>query len=77
MPLIMANAVTPMGKGRPSPIEVLIDCATDVNRADATSTDSFVPADYGSVGSSVSYFLTDPYRGLEQFYTIVKNRNAE
>jgi hypothetical protein len=82
LPIIMANAVTPMkdptGKNpRPSPIEVLIDCATDVNRADATSTDSFSPPDYGSVGSSVSSFLTDPYRGLEQFYTIVKNRNTD
>jgi len=77
LPILMANAVTPMGPNRPSPIEVLIDCATDVNRADATSTDAFAPADYGAVGQSVSSFLVDPYRGLEQFYTIVKNRNSQ
>lgn len=78
---IMSNAVTPMPSkdpkvARPSPIEVLIDCATDVNRADATSLDSFGPADFKSVAQTMNDFLVDPYRGLVQFYVIVKNRNA-
>ncbi len=74
---VMANAVTPMGAGRPSPIEVVIDCITDVNRVDATSTDAFGPEDYGAVTKTIEDFLIDPYRGMEQFYYIVKHRNIE
>ena len=74
---IMANAVTPMGKGQPSPIEVIIDCVTDVNRADPTSTDAFTADDYGAVSKAIDDFLVDKTRGLEQFYVIVKQRKVE
>ena len=74
---IMANAVTPMGKGQASPIEIIIDCITDVNRADPTSTDAFTADDYAAVSKSIDDFLVDKTRGLEQFYTIVKQRKVD
>ncbi|MEO7097100.1 MAG: hypothetical protein ABI175_27820, partial [Polyangiales bacterium] len=74
---IMANAVTPMGKGQASPIEIIIDCVTDVNRADPTSTDAFTADDYGAVSKAIDDFLVDKTRGLEQFYAIVKQRKVD
>lgn len=76
LPRIMANAVTPMGAGQPTPLEVIMDCVADLHRADPTATQpSFVPSDYGSVAWNVEDFLIDPTRGLEQFYAIIKKRN--
>jgi hypothetical protein len=74
---IMANAVTPMGKGQASPIEIIIDCVTDVNRADATSTGAFTADDYAAVSKAIDDFLVDKTRGLEQFYAIVKQRKVD
>jgi hypothetical protein len=76
LPRIMANAVTPMGTGQPTPLEVIMDCVADLHRADPTATQpSFVSGDYGSVAWNVEDFLIDPTRGLEQFYAIIKKRN--
>jgi hypothetical protein len=76
IPRIMANAVTPMGPGRQAPIEVLMDCISDLHRADPNANgDAFAPDDYGSVAHNIQDFLVDPTRGLEQFYAIVKKRN--
>ncbi len=76
LPVIMANAMTPMGPGLAAPIEILSDCVADLHRADpATTQPAFAPPDYGSVSWNVEDFLLDPTRGLEQFYTIVKKRN--
>lgn len=76
LPKIMANAMTPMGAGKPAPIEILMDCIADLHRADPSSTEPFFLAgDYGSVAWNVEDFLLDPTRGLEQLYAIVKKRN--
>ena len=48
----------------------------EVQRADPSSSDPFTPVDYGSVAKNVHEFLSDKTRGLEQLYTIVKNRNV-
>lgn len=72
---ILASAVTPMGKGEAAPIEVFIDVVAEIHRADPTVPDPFAPPDYGSVAKNVHEFLSDKTRGLEQLYTIVKNRN--
>lgn len=73
---ILANAVTPMAKGEPAPIEVFVDVVAEIHRADPTgAADPFAPPDYGSVAKNVHEFLSDKTRGLEQLYTIVKNRN--
>jgi hypothetical protein len=73
---VLGLAVTPMGPGKASPIEVLIDCVTDVNRANPMSNDAFAAEDYGAVAKSIHGFLKDPTRGLEQFYTIVRYRET-
>ena len=64
-----------MGTGEPAPIEVFIDVVAEIHRADPTVPDPFAPPDYGSVAKNVHEFLSDKTRGLEQLYTIVKNRN--
>jgi hypothetical protein len=76
LPKIMANAMTPMGPGKPAPIEVLMDCIADLHRVDPSSTEPFFQAgDSGSVSWNIEDFLLDPTRGLEQLYAIVKKRN--
>ena len=65
-----------MGPGKQTPVEVLIDCVTDLHRGDPNlNGDAFAEADYGSIARNVEEFLVDPTRGLEQFYAIVKKRN--
>ncbi len=76
IPKVLANAVTPMGSTQITPLEVYMDVIADLHRADPTKTDAFAPVDYGSVSQNVLEFLIDKTRGLEQLYTIVKNRHA-
>ncbi|MFI5300318.1 MAG: hypothetical protein ACHREM_19695, partial [Polyangiales bacterium] len=75
LPLVVANAVTPMTVGGPAPIEVIADLVADIQRADPTTSNPFDAEDYGSVTWNVEDFLIDKYRGLEQLYVIIKNRN--
>jgi len=76
IPKVLANAMTPMGDSKITPMEVFIDVVADLHRADPTKTDAFGPVDYGSVSRNVQEFLVDRTRGLEQLYAIVKNRHA-
>ncbi len=82
----LANLVTPMPSGTAAgsdgaagppgetPLEVIVDTIADVNRASpSNTTDPLQSADYGNISNEVSGFLTDPERGLEQFYAIVRN----
>lgn len=75
---VLPALVTPMdgGKGA-APIEVFLDVIAEVNRIDADRLDPLTPQDYERVFGTVRDFLTDETRGLEQFYTIVKNRPRE
>jgi hypothetical protein len=73
---LLANAVTPMSAGGAAPIEVLLDCISDLHRADPTNTGAFAADDYGSVAGNVEDFLIDKVRGMEQLYAIIKNRNG-
>ena len=77
VPVALANLVTPMtgpdGAPAGTPLEVFMDVAADVNRADPTSTAKLTGGDYASIADEVQGFLTDPQRGMEQFYAIVRN----
>jgi hypothetical protein len=77
VPVALANLVTPMtgpdGKPTETPLEVFMDVAADVNRADPTSTAKLTGTDYANIANEVQGFLTDPQRGMEQFYAIVRN----
>jgi hypothetical protein len=77
IPKMLANATTPMGTSKITPLEIFVDVVADLHRADPTRTDAFAPVDYGSISRNVHEFLVDRTRGLEQLYAIVKNRNAQ
>jgi hypothetical protein len=75
---VLPALVTPMDAGQgAAPIEVFLDVIAEVNRIDADRPEPLTPADYERVFGTVRDFLTDETRGLEQFYTIVKNRPRE
>ncbi|HEU4404205.1 MAG TPA: hypothetical protein VFS43_02780 [Polyangiaceae bacterium] len=73
---VLKNAVAPVGPGGRSPFEVLAEVVADVHRIDSASAAPLDDADYRAMGESLKGFLTDPYRGLEQFYTIIRDRNG-
>jgi hypothetical protein len=77
VPVALANLVTPMTgpDGQPSetPLEVFMDVAADVNRVDPATSTKLTGGDYASIANEVGSFLSDPQRGMEQFYAIVKN----
>jgi hypothetical protein len=72
---ILERLVTPMkradGSQDRTPFEVIADVVADVNRLDASRRDPLDAPDYGKLSSEVLDFLTNPKRGLEQFYAIV------
>jgi hypothetical protein len=55
-----------------TPLEVIIDTISDVNRATPGSVSKLAPTDYMSIASNVSDFMSSPTSGLEQFYAIVR-----
>ena len=80
--LALAHLVTPMPTGGDAsasspgitPLEVIVDTVADVNRASPSDTaDPLRPPDYASISNELYGFLTDPERGIEQFYAIVRN----
>ena len=57
-----------------TPLEVIVDTVADVNRASPSdTTDPLQPTDYANIANELNEFMTDPQRGLDQFYTIVRN----
>jgi hypothetical protein len=76
----LANLVKPMpdatGTASVTPLEVMVDAIAAVNRTGASTSSPLAtplaPADYAAISSQVNEFLTDPERGLEQFYAIVR-----
>lgn len=73
---VLVNIVTAPAAGKKTPLEVIVDTVADIDRIDASQTDTLAPEDYDATFRSVGDFLTNDYRGLEQFYTIVRNRDA-
>jgi hypothetical protein len=79
----LAHLVTPMPTGSgdagggsvgETPLEVVVDTIADVNRASPSDkTDPLKSADYENISNEVNEFLTDPERGLEQFYAVIRN----
>ena len=79
----LARLVTPMPTGTDAsagsspgvtPLEVIVDTVADVNRANPSDTaDPLQSPDYANISGELDAFLTDPERGIEQFYAIVRN----
>ena len=76
---LLANLVKPIEEGKPSktPLEVFVDAAADVNRIDSSDEGPLSADDYGNIARSLSDLLTDPSRGMEQFYTVVRGRTGD
>jgi hypothetical protein len=60
------------GQQTQTPLEVIIDVITDVNRTDPSQTSKLQPGDYASIAGQVNDFLMNKEFGLEQFYEIVR-----
>jgi hypothetical protein len=68
---VLGNLVTPMGSGV-TPLEVIAGVVADVNRASPELTTKLQGPDYGNMANEMSEFMLDPSRGLEQFYSVIK-----
>ena len=75
--VVLRRLVTVPEDGRPPPIEVLIDVAADVNRRRPQETSKLEATDYASIAHEVSDFCTNPSRGLEQVYTVIKQATKD
>ncbi len=76
---VLRNVVTPIpaedGSPGLSPLEVILETITEVNRADPDyAGEPLDPSDYGLILGVVRDFMLDKTRGLEQIYTIVQRR---
>jgi hypothetical protein len=72
---MLEGAVTPIaltGGRTLTPVEVILDTITDVNRSAPQLTTPMRGDDYGSVAANVADFLENKERGIEQFYAVVK-----
>jgi len=73
---VLSRLVTPMkdamGKDTQTPLEVIVNAIADLNRIDPMRTDRLDANDYASVTASVTDFLLNKERGLEQFYEIIR-----
>jgi hypothetical protein len=72
---VLPNLVTPIDGTNLAPIEIFMDVISDVNRIDsAQSAAPMADDDYQAVMSTMTSFMTDKTRGLEQLYTIIQKR---
>jgi hypothetical protein len=74
---VLRNLVTPPGEDRQAPLEVILDTIADVQRIDSSDEGPLSAEDYRAMGAGLRSFLVDEYRGMEQFYTIVRRRNEQ
>ncbi len=69
---VVTPMLTPDGKKRQTPLEVILDVIADVNRVAPDQTDKLGAQDYASIADNVGDFLVNKEHGLEQFYEIVR-----
>jgi hypothetical protein len=75
MQVVLRQLVTPMGKGKPAPLDVFVDVLGDVERYDSR-LEPGAPLDRHDVtvaSDSVKRLMLDPARGLEQFYEVIRD----
>lgn len=77
VPVVLRQLVTPMGPGRPSPLDVFADVIGDVNRYDAARSPAPLDGrDVGVVAGDLERLARDPVRGLEQLYEVMRHATA-
>src|SRR5439155_26921957 len=69
---LLTGLVTPMAADQPTPVEVLMSAIADVNRADPSHQTKLGGGDYGNIASEMGNFCLDDTRGLEQFYSVIR-----
>jgi hypothetical protein len=74
---VLPRMVTPVAEGKRAPLEVILDTIAAVQRVDSEQQGPFTAEDYRTMADGLKTFLTDEYRGMEQFYTIVRGRNGD
>jgi hypothetical protein len=75
--LVTPPPPNPDGTLKQPPIEVLIDAMADVNRRHPESSDKLTADDYASIAFEISDFCSNPTRGLEQVYTVIKQATKD
>jgi hypothetical protein len=70
--VVLRQLVTPMGDGRPAPVEVIIDVLAEVNRYDPRALGKLEAGDYKNIALEVSDFCLSSSRGLEQVYEVIR-----
>jgi hypothetical protein len=76
---VLQASVTPLklsGDRTLTPVEVILDTITDVNRAAPEQEGLFRREDYVSLTANVADFLSNKESGMEQFYAIVKRATS-
>jgi hypothetical protein len=76
---LVANLVKPIDPSQPSKtaLEVLIDVAADIHRADSASDEPLTAEDYRLIADNVRRFLIDDTRGVEQLYEVVRGAKGD
>lgn len=64
------------GKDLRTPVEVIMDVASDVNRADPTLTTKLNGNDYRNIAKEIAEFCLHPARGLVQVYEVIRQATA-
>lgn len=75
---ILPNLTKPIYEDRPSKtaLEVFVDVTADVHRYDSSEDGPLSAEDYKVIGQSMRDFLISPNRGMEQLYTVVRDRDG-
>jgi hypothetical protein len=69
--------VTPPAPDKHVPLTVIVDTIAAVQRLDGSDQGPLSAEDYRNTAAGIRTFLVDEYRGLEQFYTIVRGRRGD
>jgi hypothetical protein len=74
---VLPQLVTPPAPDKQIPLTVIIDTIAAVQRFDSSDPGPLSADDYRATATGLRSFLVDDYRGLEQFYTIVRGRRGD
>jgi hypothetical protein len=74
---VLPQLVTPPAPDKQVPLTVIVDTIAAVQRLDGSDQGPLSAEDYRNTAAGIRTFLVDEYRGLEQFYTIVRGRRGD
>lgn len=72
---LLVNAVAlPADGSDQTPLEVILDVMSQINRTTPGDTSDYQPSDYGHALGEATGFMRDDRRGLERLYQVVQHR---